>query len=266
MVQTPSDFNRRVGIGAALLAGIGAIAIGAASIVFSSGSVPASGGILAASIAFMNLAAWGGFTLYVVKEKKRREVENPDVLLLAEAKKIAGTFHTELLQRKLGKTLHPDLCELLENSSRDWKRIRDALDGHFWTDENLPDHWRLVKDQASKAADRAMAEILLLLQDELKNPSTPSDWQEVIEDTLQNLGFPSAQSRRRFDHLPVEYTAAHDVEIRLRSLAEEVEAASREVLGTDDLRTRLNASKSIDDTLSELRTIREAEAELRQNQ
>jgi hypothetical protein len=96
--------------------------------------------------------------------------------------------------------------------------------------------------------------------------SAPQNWQTVVADVVEQLGG-TVKIERDDDFLPVTTNQAHEVLKTMAELADEVEQASRELISTsvdqpdDKLRSRL----AMGQTLQELRAVREAENELRQN-
>jgi hypothetical protein len=186
--------------------------------------------------------------------------------VLAEAREVSLKFHKAQKQYRLHRDLHPNVLDLLESAARNWKRIRDAVDSEILGSPDLPDHWKTIRDRASRNADLGMAEIMVLLQDELQEPRPPADVQESITYALQSIGITIGTTKPGFDHIPVEFEPARKIAERLGVLASELEKTSQDILTSGEHKMRLTSSQSIDETLEELRHIRIAEQEISEQQ
>lgn len=182
--------------------------------------------------------------------------------------------------RKLPKWIDPVAIQLLEAGAYHWSRVTMAFDDPRWGDAQLPTHWLSLRERASKAAELAMAELVILCEKCVGEPpkNRKSDYQSVfddfvsldIEDAIRGLAKVTAThpSEYRFTSAstPVIFEEAKELAENLKSLADEVEEATR-IAKTEIPELRANlARESIEGLLSEIRHVKKAESELHQNQ
>ena len=183
-------------------------------------------------------------------------------------------------ERKLTKWMDPVALQLLEAGSYHWSRVRKSFADTRWNSQELPEHWVSLKEKADHASNIAMAELLILCSQCIGEPikTGKNDFQSVIEDfvdldiedALRGLARATAthpkeyrfSSQRTHEIFPEAKALAE----RLKELADEIEQATQiakvEIPG---LRASLGQD-SIESLLSEMRTVRQAEDELRQHQ
>lgn len=256
----------RLGIAGAIMGVGGGMAGAALGILAGTGILQMSGPAIAASVIGLQAAMWSGFGIFYVSEKRKATEKIPNRELLKEVQPLAAQMHTSLMRRRLHRDLAPTAAALLEEGARQWARIARALSTAFWQDEELADHWKTIRDHAAAGSDRAMLELLLLLQTSFRPNSGPQGWQAAVIDVVESFGG-TVEIERGDDLLPVTFDQARELLAMMAELADEVERSSRELISSgveaadDKLRSRL----AIGQTLQELRAVREAEDELRQN-
>lgn len=248
-----------VGGVAGIVAGLFGALIG---ILAGTGAVQFSTTELVSAIVFLNVGTWaaiGGFYLAI---KRRRERQQPDRAHKDEADKVSMLFAQSLARRRLHRDLDPSAGRLLEEATRNFMRIRKTLDATFWSGHDLPVHWKTVRSQALLASDQAMDEILVIFRDCLRRGHRPSGVFEFIEgvvDELQGGRLPDS------DVVPAGFDQARHIAERLKLLAAEIEKATGQVFKDEAVADDFIASTSIELCLGELKTIRRAEDELREN-
>src|SRR5262249_9779672 len=83
----------------------------------------------------------------------------------------ANELLADALRRgKLHRIAGEGTTTLLEACARNWSRVGEALESPFWTSPNLPAHYKSVREQTARAADRAMDEAVVMLHHELEMP------------------------------------------------------------------------------------------------
>jgi hypothetical protein len=172
------------------------------------------------------------------------------------AKELHGLWHRRLLHR----ALTPAAGALLEGCAEHWSRIQRELQSALWSSAGLPEHWRSVRDRAMRASDAAMADVILLLEPTLVQPQTKPSLALLIGEFLDRFsegGPPGAD-----DLLPTPFEPAREIAERLKLLAAEVEAASKQILRADETGRSFASARSLESCLAELRSIRQAEDEL----
>lgn len=239
-----------MGAGFGILAGMGAIDVGLPNILVWLG---------------LNAATLVGFGAFYLAERRRRHEALPNKDVYATAKPFIAELNGSLHRRRLHRELSPTAGALLEEAARNWRRVTNALATPFWTDPDLPEHWKSIRDHAFQGADRAMLELLLLLKSCYEPNKANQGWESWIADVVEQFGG-TIKIARGEDLLPVTFDEATETLSMLSSLADEVESASKELIASgvgneDHLRSRLAMSQ----TLTELRLVREAEKELEQS-
>jgi len=179
--------------------------------------------------------------------------------------------------KKLPKWMDPVAIQLLEAGAYHWSRVRMSFDDVRWDKGDLPDHWLSLREKAEKAANLAMAELLMLCMQCVGEPlkSRKGDFQAVmedfvgldIEDALRGLAKVTASHPKEYKFQSPRtrelFEPGRALAEQLKELADEIETSTRlaKIEMPSDLRTSLG-KESIDSLLSEMRYVREAEEEL----
>jgi len=167
-------------------------------------------------------------------------------------------------KRRLVKRLGVPLASLLEEAARHYYRAHSALNGPFWTSPTLPSHWRILREQALASAEAGMGDLLLLAQGLMSPSKEKPSWHEEVREALDEILGKPVLSGEFVGTFPPDFEPARAIAERLRSLAEEVESATMMVL-QDGSSQAVGSVGSLDATLHELRQVRQAEDEMRQN-
>ena len=186
------------------------------------------------------------------EEQERRHEAHEGILFMSNA----------LSMGKLHRRIDKAAGLLLEECSRHWLRVHDAVSGTFWEDKDLPEHWKHVRDQSKAAADRAMDDMIVMLKPVLEARTQQSSAQEFIGDVLET--FLNVDSDGAVDPLPSTFLPARDIAQKLKQLADEVEETAQKAANDPSFREHYSSSTQIDQVLSELRAIKQAETELHQ--
>lgn len=180
----------------------------------------------------------------------------------------ANHLLNEALKRgKLHRVAGEATTALLEECARHWCRAKAALESPFWTSPNLPAHYRSVREQTAKAADRAMNEAVVLLHKELETPyregiASGMSVSELVEGVF---GIQLPDPNNHLAPLPFGYQSVRQLAEKLRDLGDSVESLTLEVAQDPSVRSEFQAETALDLCISELQSIRQAETELRQN-
>lgn len=213
--------------------------------------------LLAATGAGCAFTSWRSF------KRVRASVDRLDIEA-AEANTLLG----EALRRgKLHRIAGDPTTGILEECARHWSRAKQALLSPFWTSPNLPPHYKAVREQAARAADRAMDEAVVLLHNELEVPyrSGIADRMSVSELVEGIFGLQLPDMNAQQAPLPVAYNSVRQLAGKLRDLADNVESLTIEVARDPSVQSEFQAEAALDMCISDLQSIRQAETELRQN-
>ncbi len=177
-------------------------------------------------------------------------------------------IQSEMLQHQRRGRLHKKLdstaAALLEVSAANWSRIVESLDGPFWTSASLPEHWKAVRSRSLAAAEQAMLDLFLVLRPSLyATQESRSSLESVLESIADAFG--EGEDMAMPDRLPASFEPARQIADKLKLLASEVESASREVSEDHAVAAEIGSAQALEACLSELRSIRQAESELREH-
>lgn len=168
-----------------------------------------------------------------------------------------------LLQKK---RLHRDLDSssmfLLEECARHWCRSKDALDSGIWVTPELPEHYGKIRKQALSSLESTMEDVLLLYQvwlpDRVSNRH-PLDYLDELAE--KHLG----KNKKVSEYPPPAFGPVREIADKLAELGDETERLATQMVLDPMMAEQLTQSRPLDETLKELRAVRQAEDELRQN-
>lgn len=179
-----------------------------------------------------------------------------------EATLVAQAMGLMLAKRRLHRDFDVASLTLLEECARHWGRARSALDAPFWTAGAVPEHYRHVRELALTALADSMDDVLLHYQTLVPAMVANRAATDYVEEALENL---SGRRGAQVDFPPAAFKPVREIADRLRTLANETERMAQEVRVELDPRHAAPATAALDQTLAELRSIRQAEEELRQS-
>lgn len=219
-----------------------------------------SGG-LAGSTGALLFLPWGaclGF-VWLLRSRRPKPMVNERA---REATAVAQTMGLMLQKRRLHRDLDPGSLILLEECARHWHRARAALDGPFWTHGMVPEYYRQVRHKALVSLDESMDEVLLHYRAWLPDAVRSRHPFDYVDEAMESvMGRRSAAG----NFPPPAFGPVRIIADKLMELANETERLSQEARLDPEVAAAATPGRSLDQTLSELRSMREAEAELRQN-
>ena len=180
----------------------------------------------------------------------------------------ANELLADALRRgKLQRIAYESVTGLMENCARNWWRVRQALESAFWTSPNLPPHYKSVREQTARAADRAMDEVVVLMHSELEAPyrSGLANRMSLSEFVEGVFGVQIPDSNSANAPLPVSYQTVKQIAKKLDDLAQGVESLTVEVAKDPGVQSEFKAETALDLAINDVQSIRQAEDELRQN-
>lgn len=253
-----SERSKRLGIAGAILGSTFGLLGGLFGALAGSGVIYITPGAIPSVVIGANVLAWGSFGLYALYDKRKFGNQSKDPFAI-EARTVTSKLLLSQSRKRLHRELDPAGGALLEESARQWNRIRSAFSSPFWSDANLPEHWERIKSQALTASDRAMDEIVVLLANAHQEDNSPG-WQRVMEDIASN--YLGANITAQSSGLPIGFEPARAIAERLRTVASEMERLSLEA--AKEVSGPINSSgAALDLCLNEIRSVESAEVELR---
>lgn len=193
---------------------------------------------------------------------KVKKPKQPINLNAREATEVAKGMRVMLNKRRLHRDLDEGSLVLLEECSRQWMRAKASLEGSFWKGSSVPVQYQAVRVQALEALDGSMDDIMLhyraFVPDHVENRHV----MDYVDEAVEQFTFPS---KRRGNFPPAAFGPVREIGEKLRQLADEAEQMAREARLDPTVEQEASPARSLDETLSGLREIRQAEEELRQN-
>jgi len=236
--------------------GLSVLAMGIGAICFTLGAWGVPGQVLL--MLFGALAVGAGLFM---QHRKPPEL-TPEHRRKLAAREVGIRMRQMIDQRRLHRDIDEGSLVLLEESARCWNRAHAALGSAYWTSDNLPVTYVAARRQALAAVDDAMDDILLLYQNHVPDQVTSRPAVDYVEEALETFVFKGKTSHRM---PPPAFDAAREIAEKLRMLAEEAERLGQQGARQAGLPDVQIPGRSLDVALSELRTIRQAEEELRQD-
>ena len=227
-------------------------------------------GILAAIPMFGGVGIWTALGFRRNRASRTAEDERR-----FQAYGVVQQFHGSLHRRRLHKELDPVAGQLLEACAFYYMKIRTSLDGATWNAAGS--HRQALRSQVLAAADTAMEQALILCSSCFGRPrgKDKDDWRDKIEDfidldivdAIEGLtGYKLGDEKRnvyRSPHLPQIFPYVREIAEKIKLLYEETEQMAQSI-GKEHT-SGIEGTSSIDLVLSEMRSVRQAEAELDQH-
>ncbi|MDR3692586.1 MAG: hypothetical protein P4L46_24615 [Fimbriimonas sp.] len=233
------------------------------------------GGLVQFCLAVLGLAAQWGFSLaacsvafavffvgMVVSGTRRAKDRDPLFEMRREATQVAGRLEACVARKRLHRDLSSDVAALLEQAATNWQRARTTLDSPYWRSADLPNHLRTVREQSLLSIDQGMQELLVLCATSV--PTEPGNWSfgEVIDEAFGQDVF---NSRNRVQAVAPLFDQSVGVAQKLQELADQVESLTRQLASQELIAGAPKPGSSLEATLQELRRLKDAEDELRQD-
>lgn len=221
--------------------------------LFLGRSLPWDVSVLIIAVATSIAAAWMIF-FRKVKPKSDPRVQ--------EAKDVAMTMRQCIDRRRLHRDLDEGSLILIEECARQWARIQSTFSTGFWQNTALPAAYVSAKRQALASAEEAMQDVMILYRPCLPQQVHRREPIDYMEEAAEQFGFGKKKMAR---HVPVAFGPVRQIADRLQQLASEAEQISQ---SNDIAMSSMEdpaPSTGIEASLGELRAIRIAEEELRQN-
>lgn len=201
------------------------------------------------------------FGLGTLLTRGNKAQPTPRDLRRDEAREVGLRMQRCLELRRLHRDLDENSLFLLEECARHWARVYGVFGSGFWSDPTLANTYATARQQALAAADEGMEDVLILYGPILPSEVNGRQAIDYVEEALENYVF---RGQAPASHPPTAFHHARQIAEKLRDLADEAER-----IASDLHRERISAptatSGSLDASLGELRAIRQAEDELRQN-
>ena len=205
-------------------------------------------------------SACGAAALFVMRAKKA-ELYTPEIESRLEAHRLFGAMRKMLTLNRLHRDLSESTLTLLNEIARTRMETKQLLESPYWRQPTLPDTYAQLRDQAITATDQAMMDAVLQFRATIPTEiqtRKPGDYvNEALETFLKVQKNPVPGGDIGFD-------GAFKIADKLQQMRTELEkmtvkGESEALFTPSDI-----PGGMLDITMSEIRTIRQAEEELRQ--
>ena len=204
--------------------------------------------------------ACGAAALFVMRSKKA-ELYTPEIESRLEAHRLFGAMRKMLTLNRLHRDLSESTLTLLNEIARTRLETKQLLESPYWRQPTLPDTYAQLRDQAITATDQAMMDAVLQFRATIPtevHSRKPGDYvNEALETFLKVQKTPVAGGEIGFE-------SAFKIADKLQQMRNELEkmtvkGESEAMFTPADI-----PGGMLDVTMSEIKTIRQAEEELRQ--
>ena len=202
----------------------------------------------------------GAVAIFAMRAKKA-ELYTPEVESRLEAHRLFGSMRKMLTLNRLHRDLSESTLTLLNEIARTRMETKQLLESPYWRQPTLPDTYSQLRDQAITATDQAMMDAVLQFRATIPTEvqsRRPGDYvNEALETFLKVPKVPVPGGDIGFD-------SAFKIADKLQQMRSELEKMT--VKGESEVAFTPNdfPGGMLDLTMSEIRTIRQAEEELRQ--
>ncbi len=205
-------------------------------------------------------AMCGAAATYAMRIKKA-ELFTPEIESRLEAHRLFGALRKMLTLNRLHRDLSEATLTLLNEIARTRMETKQLLESAYWRQPTLPDTYCQLRDQAITATDQAMMDAVLQFRATIPTEIQSRKPGDYVNEALET--FLKVQK----SHVPggdIGFDAAFKIADKLQQMRTELEQMTvkgeSEVMFTPaDI-----PGGMLDITMSEIRTIRQAEEELRQ--
>jgi len=217
----------------------------------------------APGIVLIALAGFAGMFGYGFLNAMKAKKPTAEDEIMSKADAVSFKLRELSARRRLHLALHPGIGAVLNECAGYWKQIHDLSNQRLWEDSQLSSQWTLARQEWVSAADYAMAEALLLAEPGLiLRPHRPRP-EEVVEDLLDTYVFQRPKGHDEL--LPATFQPLRELAEKMKTLAGEVRAAQTAMSSDRAAVGQPDATHRLDQVLSNLRSINEAEEELQKH-
>jgi hypothetical protein len=198
---------------------------------------------------------------YAIMRTKKAELYTPEIESRLEAHRLFGAMRKMLTLNRLHRDLSEATLTLLNEIARTRLETKQLLESPYWRQPTLPETYAQLRDQALTATDQAMMDAVLQFRAAIPTEIQMRKPGDYVNEALENfLKVPKAPPVGG----DIGFEGAFKIADKLQQMRSELEKMTvrgeKEAIFTPaDM-----PGGMLDVTMSEIRTIREAEEELRQ--
>ena len=194
--------------------------------------------------------------------KQRAALDTPERRQRIEAFKTVGSMRQMLEHNRLHRDLSESTLVVLEETARYRGEIRALLQSTFWMRHDLPDNYQRLKEQAIKAADQAMLDAICVYRAHVPENVAQRNLLDYVDEAVETLVF---SNRRHTRFAEPGFDGVFDIARKLQLLSDELQKTTHQAELDMEIPRQVIPGGLVDLTMTELRNLREAQEELRQD-
>ncbi len=194
-------------------------------------------------------------------QQKKAELFTPELESRLEAHRLFASMRKMLTLHRLHRDLSEPTLTLLNEIARTRQETRQLLEAPYWRQPSLPTTYVQLRDQALTACDQSMNDavmqfrIMIPMNVEARRPG------DYLNEALENFLKVNKNAQHAAD---VGFDSAFKIADKLQKMRNELEAMTTRGEQDNWIAATEVPGGMLDLTMMEIRTIRQAEEELRQ--
>ena len=231
-------------------------------IVAASAGVPFLIGLMIAPLPLTLLvtAMCTSMALIMMRHRKA-ELYTPEIESKLEAHRLFGSMRRMLALQRLHRDLSEATLTLLNEIARTRTETKQLLESPYWRQPTLPATYAQLRDQAITACDQAMYDAVMQFRTIIPvhvESRRPGDYVNEAFETFLKVQRPVNA------HSDIGFDSAFKVADKLQQMRNELERMTLQGESEAMFAPSDRPGSMLDVTMSEIKTIRQAEEELRQ--
>lgn len=206
----------------------------------------------------------GGIGLAVsnqVVQKQRRALNTPERLKKLEAFRTVGNMRQMLEHNRLHRDLSESTLSVLEETARYRGEIRSLLESTFWVQPEIPENYKRLRAQALEAADQAMLDAVCIYRAHVPENVQQRNFLDYVDEAVETFVF----SKKKGQFTEPGFDGVYDIAHKLQLLSDELRKTTHEAELDMEVPRQSIPGGLVDSTMNELRHMRQAQEELRQD-
>lgn len=218
---------------------------------------------------WINMPLWVGYVLLPLVGiglamrwvlRKRAELDTPEIQQKLAAYRTVANMRRMLEYQRLHRDLSETALITLEETARYRNEIRQILETPFWRRHDLPDNYQRIRGQALAGADQAMLDAINMYKARVPERVEQRKALDYVDEVVETFVFTKGKAARFADS---EFDGVFDIAKKLQALSEELQKTTHEAELDMQIPRQVIPGGLIDLTMHEIKNLRTAEDELR---
>lgn len=218
-------------------------------------------GKAAAFLGFAPLLIGGLIIAGVVNHRRRAAIRTPEFESKLEAYRILAVLRRMLQLHRMHRDLSEAALTILDEMARLRRQVHDILELPYWQSPSLPPTLQNLKQQTLVAIDQSMIDGVLQFRNSIPTTVEARPLVSYIDEAVESF---SGKAQRSAPVTEAGFNAAYRVAEKMQALRGELERLTDTKPDGLEGEVQQIPGGLIDDALMEIRTLRQAEEELRQ--